>query len=559
MGRALHIAVVLGVLGMAWSAAAQVPGACRTPREAARTFLDNLQPDNDRPDLAIACFERPDGMGNAGLIERARELKAVLDARGLFVVMEDVPDAADYKDENDRLRAPLVASFPAVYFQRIAGEWQFPVSVIHRVPQLYAETFSSWGEALINRLPPIFRSSFAGYELWQPIAVVGLLLLCFLVSRLTRALVQSRLVRLLARLNVEGVGEQLARTARPIGLLAATGLFALFMTDLRLPIGSARIVVIAVKVVAAWAGVLLAYRLADLVVMRLAAKAATTATRTDDQLVVLLRKTLRVLVVAVGIVFVLQNLNVDVTGLLAGLGIGGLALALAAKDTAANLFGSITILIDQPFYVGDWIQAAGVEGTVVEIGLRSTRVRTFYDSEVSVPNSTLAVANIDNYSRRNYRRFKTNLSIGYESTPEQVQAFVEGVRALIARHPDTRKDYYEVHFTGYGDSWLEVLLYTFFQVGTWSQELQARQHLLLEIKRLADDVGVSFAFPTQTLHIETQAEATDRSIPAAPSAAELAARVRGYGPGGDRGKPQGRTLTHGFFAGDTSARGNAEG
>ncbi|MEZ4466341.1 MAG: mechanosensitive ion channel family protein [bacterium] len=386
-----------------------------------------------------------------------------------------------------------------------------------------------------------------------------MLVLSFRCRALTRALVQSRLVRLLARLNLEGVKAQLARTARPIGLLAATGVFALLLPDLRLPIGSARVMVIGVKVVAAWAGVLLAYRLADLVVMRLAARAALTATRTDDQLVVLLRKTLRVLVVAIGVVFVLQNLNVDVTGLLAGLGIGGLALALAAKDTAANLFGSITILIDQPFYVGDWIQAAGVEGTVVEIGLRSTRVRTFYDSEVSVPNSTLAVANIDNYSRRNYRRFKTNLCIGYESTPEQVQAFVEGVRALIARHPDTRKDYYEVHFTGYGDSWLEVLLYTFFQVGSWSQELQARQHLLLEIKRLAADVGVSFAFPTRTLHIETQAEASDRAVPPAPSAQELAARVRGFGPGGDRGQPGGRTLTHGFFAGDASARGNAEG
>ncbi len=243
----------------------------------------------------------------------------------------------------------------------------------------------------------------------------------------------------------------------------------------------------------------------------------------------------------------------------AGLGIGGLALALAAKDTAANLFGSLTIFVDAPFYVGDWIKAAGVEGTVQEIGLRSTRVRTFADSVVTVPNSKLADSNIENFSRRNFRRYVTRLGIGYGAQPSQIEAFVEGIRAIIAGHPDTRKDSYEVHFVDYGESALEIMLYVFFDVPGWSAELQARHQLLVEIKRLAREVGVDFAFPTRTLHLDTQAEPTARPEPAALDDDALAAAVLGFGPGGERGAPRGQRLTHGFFANDGSQRGADDG
>lgn len=523
---------------------------CKTPRAAAQTFLDNLQGESWAPKTAIRCFERPDGMNDSTLVQRAEELKAVLDHRGLWVVMDNISEKSDYKDKDGKPRAALHGALPAVYLVRDNERWVFPESVVQRIPKLHAATFSGWVEVAIQSLPPVMRKKVFGYAIWQPIGLVALFLLCMVISRITRSLVSSRLVKLLARLKLEEAGEVVTKAAKPIGVLVACGLFAVALPELRLPIGPSRLFGFGVRVIAALEAVRLAYRLVDLVVMQLASRAGVTKSRTDDQLVILLRKILRVIVVGVGVVFVLQNIDVDVSSLLAGLGIGGLALALAAKDTAANLFGSITLLVDQPFLVGDAINAAGVEGTVTEIGLRSTVVRTYEDTEVSVPNSKLANSNIENLSRRTYRRFRVTLGITYDATPDQIRAFVEGIRGIIAAQPNTRKDSYEVHFSGYGNSALEVLMQCHFKVGGFSQFARERQQLLLEVMRLAGDLGVEFAFPTQTIHMA-------KDPAQAPAVDEMKASVAAYAPEGARSQPDADPLTIGYLPGYQEAQAEA--
>jgi MscS family membrane protein len=220
-------------------------------------------------------------------------------------------------------------------------------------------------------------------------------------------------------------------------------------------------------------------------------------------LVPLLRRVAGVLVWVVGLLFVLQNLNVDVGSLVAGLGIGGLAFALAAKDTLANVFGSLTIFGDRPFQIGDWVVIDNVEGTIEQVGFRSTRVRTFYDSLVSIPNSIVANATIDNMGERRYRRFKILLSLTYDATPAQVEAFVKGVQDSITAHPKTR-DYFEVHWNNMAASSLDILVYCFFEVTSWTEELEGRHQLMAEWMRVAEEAGVEYAFPTQTLHLLTE-------------------------------------------------------
>lgn len=533
---------------LAWSGAAaqdaaKAPaGPCHSARAAAKTFLDNLQPDDWSPERAVRCFEQPEGISAAELAERVARFKKVLDHRGLWVKVDGLPDQADFKDGEGRHKVQLVNGLNEAYLVRTGTRWVFPSAVVQRIPKLYNATFSGWIEAAIQALPPMFRTQVFGYALWQPVGLAVLLLLCFFVSRLTRVIVRSRVTKLIGRMGLESVNEVVAHAARPLGTLAACGVFALALPELRLPISPARLLGVGARVLAAVAAVVLAYRLVDLVVARLAARAGQSESRTDDQLVVLLRKLLRVIVVAVGIVFILQNLHIDVTSLIAGLGIGGLALALAAKDTAANLFGSITVLVDRPFLVGDAINAAGVEGTVVEIGLRSTRVRSYEDTEVSIPNAKLANSNIENLSRRTYRRYKVTLGLTYDSTPDQIRAFVEGVRAIIAAQPKTRKDAYEVHFTGYGAASLDILLQTHFLVASASEMHIAKQQLLLEIMRLANEVGVEFAFPTQTIHMAGEPAA-------APEAEALKAAVDAYGPDGARSQPEPTPLTVGYLPG----------
>jgi MscS family membrane protein len=242
--------------------------------------------------------------------------------------------------------------------------------------------------------------------------------------------------------------------------------------------------------------------LVDIAAIIVGQKAAASESKLDDLLVPLVRKTLKVFVAAFGLVFIAGNLDIDVSSLLAGLGLGGLAFALAAQDTVKNLFGSLTILVDRPFAVGDWVLIDNVEGTVEEVGIRSTRVRTFYNSQITVPNANLISANVDNFGARQYRRWKATLGLTYDTAPDKIEAFCEGMRELVRHHPYTRKDYFEIHFNNFGGASLDILLYVFFETPDWSTELRERHRLGLDILRLAEQLGVEFAFPTQTLHIK---------------------------------------------------------
>jgi MscS family membrane protein len=234
--------------------------------------------------------------------------------------------------------------------------------------------------------------------------------------------------------------------------------------------------------------------------------------------------------VIIGGIFVLQNMDVDVGSLLAGLGLGGLAFALAAHHTIANFFGSLVVFIDRPFQIGDWVVIDGIEGTVEEVGFRTTRVRTFYESLVTVPNAKLTETSIDNYGARPYRRYVANLGLAIDTPPLRIAAFCEGVRAIIQRLPGMRHDNALVEFDEYKESSLNIMVYCFIDAPEWGPELATRTALNLEILKLAADLGVSFAFPTRTLHLATQA--TPRELARRPDldSSELETIVRRYGP-----------------------------
>lgn len=295
--------------------------------------------------------------------------------------------------------------------------------------------------------------------------------------------------------------KSLAAIERPSGTIVASAfwLFALYIFQFEGRTLS--ILTVAVQVIFSISIVWACYRLTDVFSEFIQEVADKTSTPLDDHLVPLASKSMRIFVIIFGSLITFQGLGFNVMSVLAGLGLGGLAFALAAKDACANLFGSIMILLDRPFAIGDWIVAGDVEGTVEEIGFRSTRIRTFYSSSISVPNSSLANANIDNMGVRHYRRMKADLGITYDTPPDKVEAFTEGIKNIIRANPYTRKDYFHVCFTQYGDFSLNIMVYLFLTSKDWSDELKEKQNLLLEILRLAKKLGVEFAFPTQTLHM----------------------------------------------------------
>ena len=332
----------------------------------------------------------------------------------------------------------------------------------------------------------------------------GLLLLTFvglLLDRLPFGFVLSGVHRLLRSIEPPADEEMLRSALRPVGILAMALVWWAGVHWLDLSARVLTVLLVAVKFLAATSAVWAAYRVADMLSRYFEHKAGRTPTRFDDLLVPLLRKTAKTFIIAFGLVFIADNLNVDISSLLAGLGLGGLAFALAAQDTVKNLFGSLTVLLDRPFQVGDWVVIGDNEGTVEEVGFRSTRIRTFYNSLITLPNSNLISSAVDNMGARAYRRWSTNLSLTYDTPPDKIDSFCEGVRELIRNHPNTRKDYFHVYANKFAAASIDVLLYVFFDNPDWSEELEARHRLLLDIVRLAADLEVEFAFPTQTLHL----------------------------------------------------------
>jgi MscS family membrane protein len=184
-----------------------------------------------------------------------------------------------------------------------------------------------------------------------------------------------------------------------------------------------------------------------------------------------------------------------VVNFLAGLSIGGFALAFGAQDTIKNFLGSLMIFADKSFSVGDWIDNGNVSGTVEEIGLRSTKIRTFYNSLVPVPNSLLSDKSIDNLGKRKYRRYKTKVILKYDTPMDKVEEFIERIKQVIEEHPDTRKDYYMVYMNEFGSYGLEVLLYLFFKVPTWNLELKARHEIIAKVLEIQRELGIELAIP----------------------------------------------------------------
>jgi MscS family membrane protein len=231
--------------------------------------------------------------------------------------------------------------------------------------------------------------------------------------------------------------------------------------------------------------------------------ATHTHNQFDDQLAPFASRTLKVLVIIVGVLVGLQNFGVNVTALLAGLGIGGVALAFAAQDTVSNVFGTITIILDQPFKLGDNIKVGDTEGTVTEVGFRSTRIRTYYNSIISIPNSVVAKERIDNLTLRNgWIRFRQVLGFTYSASPEQIRSFCDNLHYQLKQDKNIDQDRIAVAFNSFGDSSLNVLVQFHYTLDPEQSDVKKVEDLLILIAQIAVENKLEFAYPTRTLQIE---------------------------------------------------------
>ncbi len=346
-----------------------------------------------------------------------------------------------------------------------------------------------------------------GNKLWRIVALFGIILLALLLGKIAKSLLQKSASSFETRQRPMTATTLNAVSRGVVFLFAAFGIstglafleLKLAVADLARTVGD---ILLALGV-----GYFL-YWLVDIPATWLTKVSGETESRLDDMLVPIIRKSLRVTVVILALVQIAQILSdKPITSIIAGLGIGGLAFALAAQDTIKNFFGSIVLFVDKPFEMGDRIVVDGHDGPVAEVGLRSTKIRTLEGHLVTVPNGELANKTIQNIGKRPYIRRIADLTITYDTPPEKIDRALEIVRGILDNHEGMHPDFPpRVFFNDFNAASLNIrVIYWYHPPDYWSF-MAFSERFNREVFQRFGEEGVDFAFPTQTLYLAGDAK-----------------------------------------------------
>lgn len=453
----------------------------------------------------------------------ARELKIVLDQK-LWVDPETLSDQPEgdlqdgLKPNRDRVgvietsRGAFEIALRRTEGAGEGGEWRFSPGTIERVQLIYSEM----GYGTLLRLLPDWatRMRVGNMEGWQWIALMLIVLIAALVSRMLTEAIYA-VVHRLTRRTEPGFRDRLLDAVRlSVRLASAMGIITVgaFYLRLSIPARSALTKI--------WIGLIFALaaytlmRLVDFAAARTLERLQAQGRRSGVSTLFLLKRTLKGVILAVAALALLQNLGLNVTGLLTGFGIAGAAIALAAQKTIENLFGGLVLAADEPVRIGDFCRFGNQQGVVEDIGLRSTRIRTLDRSVVYVPNAEMSSVQIENLALRDRIRLLTTLSLRYETTEEQLAAVLRGVRDMLAKDARVSPEDLRVRFVAFGPYSLDVEVTAYVLTTDLPTFLEIREDLFLRIMKIVRESGTGFAFPSQTLYVARD-EGADGGLPGA--------------------------------------------
>ena len=486
---------------------AATAGAVDSPRAALAAYLRACE--ERRFDLAAQQLEHP-AADAARAAQRAFRLKAVID-RYVWLKLGDVSGESTGKLDDglpaDQEQLGVVPG-PAeqrdpIRLQRIktpVGErWVFSAASVALIDIWYSRLPNRW---LSERLPYLLLKP-GPHDLlyWQWLALPVLvaiawacgLLIGLLLRWLTRPLLRRRLGRWDGAL-LQTLGPPSTLVWMVMVAVAMLPLLGLYETAQKFAL---RVLAVTLLCAFFWA----LARGIDAIASHAARSPWGAMHPSAGAMLELLARMAKLLVLAVAVISILSSLDYKVSSLLAGLGLGGLAFALAAQKTVENLFGAFSIGIDQPFRPGDFVKIEDFVGTVERIGLRSTRIRTLDRTLVSLPNSKLAEMRLESYTARDRIRFTSKLSLDFATTPAQMTQIVAELERVLREHPRVWQETIVVFFTGFGESALEVDVMAWFQTQDWNEFQALRQGVLLSFMQVVHGAGSAFAFPTRTLHM----------------------------------------------------------
>jgi MscS family membrane protein len=502
------------------AAAAQAPAAAPprdamgrgTPRGTVVGFLDAAREDDD--DLARHYLNVPQ---NAAAAELAHQLFVVLDAR-LPPRLTQISDAPEGSRANPL--APdqdLVGTIDGadgridVVVERVTRPksepvWLFSAKTLEAIPAVYEEIESRRQQPL---LPRFLREHRLGnvliYE-WL-VVLIGLPLFYFLTVLLDRAL--TPLARYAAR-RIFGEGAAAAikhSLPGPAKLLLLSLVIRGVVVELPMSLVVRQGLTNATSILTIATVVWLLLLLAGSVERYLAARLPTANFSTRQSLLHVGRRTADTLVVFAGAMAMLRHFGIDPTPLVAGLGVGGIAVALAAQKTLENVIAGASLILDQAIRVGDYLRAGTIEGTVDHIGLRSTRIRTMDRTIVSVPNSQIANMSLESLSERDKFWFHPVVGLRYETTTDQMRTVLDAIRQMLARQAEVDGTTIRVRFRQLNTFSLDVEVFAYVYARDWAHFLEIQEGLLLQITEIVTAAGTGIAFPSQTMYVE-RADAT---------------------------------------------------
>lgn len=503
MRQILTVFLIFALFQSANARQDSLPDNFSSPYEVILNHLKYLQEESYDPAQAAKSLYRGERTQEE-MESLAVELLQIFDGSASYVYLDEVPRSPNYYDSAlYKNRYVLFEEFPDIYVQKYGDQWLYSEKTVQQIDAIHKTVYPFGTDKLLNLLPRLGSKKYIGLHVWQLAGILIIIVIAFTLHLLLTLFLRGLIFRLLHKYGKVDLAQNLILpVAKPSSLLLVFALVSLLIPTLQLPISISKYLILGVNALLPLFATIFFYKMVDILGAYMKKMAERSENTLDDQLVPLVRKILKTFVVVIGIMAILRGLKFDILPIITGLSIGGLAVALAAQDTLKNFFGSVMIFIDRPFQIGDWITSDNVDGTVEEVGFRSTRIRTFRDSLMYVPNSVISNQMVDNHGKRTYRRFYTRLAITYDTPANLIEVFVKGIEKIVLNHPDTRKDYYNIFLNDYGASSLDIMLYVFFKVPNWTEELKCRQEIMLGINRLAEELGVRFAFPTQTLMVE---------------------------------------------------------
>jgi MscS family membrane protein len=479
-----------------------------TPRRAVAGFRQAVRARDYRHAAEYLDLRRfPAGEAERLGPQLARHLQIVLDQQ-LPIDVDRLSDSpTGYREDGlppdveqvGRIETPGMPVY--IRLQRIPREdgvliWKLSAASVAAIPDLYARYgYGRLGEVLPN---VFLETEFLDTQLWQWLALMILVGLGYALGQLATTLG----LRLLRRHQSELAAVLSTFVAGPVRLLILVLFLSLTRRPLQFSVTVSHLLdaleQIALIVAVAW----MIWRVVESGEAIVRAQALRRGQITLLPLLPVVRKSVKILIATFAGVAVLHSFGVNVIAVLAGLGVGGIAVALAAQKTVENFIGGITLYADQPVRVGEFCRFGGTVGTVEEVGLRSTRVRTLDRTVVTVPNSEFSNLQIENFARRDRIWYHPTISVHYETTPDQIRYILVETRRMLYAHPKVDSASARIRFVGFGSSSLNLEVFSYVTVTDYGEYLEVAEDLNLRIMDIVAAAGSSLVFPSQTTYVE---------------------------------------------------------